>query len=305
MIEKSINSIKKHSLKIICILFAYIFFGDAALEKVTRIILDLLSWWHELRHTSSVDGAPVYQAEHIYYITNIISPILALLLTFVSVLFLGCSILDNTKQRKLESVDRLIDRAASELKSILRNQVEMPDAIRDFLNDPCAANTPKWDINKVITQTNTFLSISDSIPNQRIPQSVRMWLSSSSFTHDNFTALSVLQYEYEILIELILRRQRIEVDANYNEVTLKRFEYLFEVLSWVNHFNDDSELISISNKLDQIVYPSENTLRTRIPSPWLVEDFDNEFKKLDGLSCQEILDFTNEESSSNPLSSAA
>ncbi|UTZ42776.1 hypothetical protein [Vibrio campbellii] len=230
-----------------------------------------------------------YQSEHYYFVINTLMPLGMFLLTIVSVLFVRQSIIENTKQRKLESVDKLIRDSVLELKEILQSRVLLPEIIAEVLEDKYSEKSQEWDINKVIIQVNAFIAISESIPNRRLVQAVSSCLKSHHFHYNSFNAAMELKNQYSLLIDLILRRQKLERDIEYNEVTLKFCDYLLPVLQWCAE--DKEEIDELSERVKKVSAVYEDGLQVRLNASIGVVKFDYDYKKFDNLSCKDILEY--------------
>lgn len=229
-------------------------------------------------------------AEHFYYVVNVVSPVLLIILTLFSVIGIVKTIRDNTKQRKLEGMDKLINISVAELKVILDSTVYPPPIIAEILGDDYSKKTNQWDIRKVVTQVSAFIDIADSIPNKRLSESVRMFVTSPDFHYNSFDASVVVLNQYISLLELILMRQKVEKDKHYNEVILNCCEYLYPFLDWVYGSNDE-QLGALSESIDKIQFPKESffSLKDGLSYQMNVKKFDSSYGKYDGLSCIEIL----------------
>ena len=243
---------------------------------------------HDIGQLKFKEGVS-YQPVDLYYWVNVVSPIVLILLTFLSVLGVLKTISDGTKQRKLDSIDHLINLSVKDLQDVLNSEVSPPPIIAELLGDEFSKKTKKWDIRKVVIQTNTLIGYSESLPNKRFVESVRMFLNASDFHYDSFGANLILIERYSALLDLVLMRQKIKIDTSYNNVILSFCEYLYSFLEFANHYNDDShdEIERLHEAIDEI--DTRVNLKMIITNQKTLRDLDKSFSKFDKLSCEEIL----------------
>ena len=208
---------------------------------------------------------------------------------------------DNTLERKLnrteiklKRVDELINESKNSLKCILNNKVELPYYIGLILNDIGDAIS-EWDNATVIRQINAFTAIEKNIPNKRIVESVRKWTYTMGFHYNGYLAISALTKEFESLVELVRSRQEIKKDLEYNSIILKDFDEIYRVIEWLDSSED---IDGLELKINEIELEEGISLKVKVSNLREVEEFDDEFKFLDGLSIKEILKYEKEKKDS-------
>ncbi|WP_235676584.1 MULTISPECIES: hypothetical protein [unclassified Vibrio] len=169
------------------------------------------------------------------------------IVTTLSVLFLYFSITQNTEQarktalqQQVESLDTLINQYEQQIQVFLHKKVVVPYGIKKILadygdDDEVAID---WDVNRLLLQTNSYLSISDNITQSNIRPAIYDSYSDDLMIDGKLIGYT-LSSELLDLVELLKQREVLVEGESRNTYIFKRLEGLVRVLKFGDWLEDE------------------------------------------------------------------
>lgn len=212
------------------------------------------------------------------------------LITALSVVFLYRSILANTRQSAIASIDALIEGHVDSLEKFLKKDVRgLPYSIKWILADKGDVGTSDWDVKRLIVQYNAYLSLEKNITQSNIRPAMFEYLDLSCLVNGE-QVIDVLTSDWVDLIALLKKRETLEVDEYKNIYVLQRLKGVYKVLEFTDWLEDD-EL----NSIDDLTLPNHFDIRSLCASN--VEtpaEFAERVSVLESLKAKDLLSNDNE-----------